>query len=415
SPKKFYLYLKLMTVIINKELNIDSKHVLYILSCLKEDHHESRLIGGCVRDALINRCNSDIDIATTLTSDLVINKLVSHGIKTIPTGVKFGTVSAFYRSEKFEITTLRKDFNYDGRYPQVMFTKSFLEDAQRRDFTINALSYCPFKKQIYDYFGGIEDLNSFKVTFIGKPVARISEDFLRIMRFFRFSCIYAKLIDSKSLTACIKLKHGLKNLSHERIRQELDKILRHKGCDSILQLMHDNNILQVITPITYFAGGVLCKANSFAKEYQIELNLLTKYALIFYSIEGLTIQQLIRIKFSRRESIIIYDMIFFLKHLNDYNYEFMLRKLWLDKENFLEYIIGAASLNKLNNNHAKEFVSRVTRHAKPIFPINGNDLLIKNVDGKKIGEILNLLKDTWIASNFQLSREQLNKRIPDFI
>ncbi|RYE06373.1 MAG: CCA tRNA nucleotidyltransferase [Rickettsiaceae bacterium] len=395
-----------MFSVVNKELKINSNHFLYILNCLKETNHESRLIGGCVRDALINRDNSDIDIATTLTPDVVITKLTSYGIKTIPTGIKFGTVSAFFSAEKFEITTLRKESQYNGRHPLVTFTKSFIEDAKRRDFTINALSYCPFEKKIYDYFGGIEDLYNSKVVFIGEPAERISEDFLRIIRFFRFAFIYDKTISLENLEICKALSYGLKILSHERIRTELEKILICENYYSILQLMYDNNILQLIIPINYFNSTILYRANTFAAKCKIQLSLLTKYALIFY-LDNITVHQLISIKFSRQESAIIYDIISCINNFTNYDRKFRFRQLWLEKDNFLQYVIAIVSINKIDDDFAEQFINTIENQCKPIFPINGNDLIKRNINNKEIGRILSLLKIIWIKSDCTLTKQQL--------
>ncbi|HJD59851.1 MAG TPA: CCA tRNA nucleotidyltransferase, partial [Rickettsia endosymbiont of Omalisus fontisbellaquei] len=170
---------------IHKTLKIPSKEYKKILSLLNEKG-QARLIGGCVRDALLGKNSYDIDIATDLIPSEVTNILSKATIKVIPTGLKFGTITAILNNEKFEITTLRKDIECNGRHAKVVFTNDFAEDAARRDFTINALSYCPFKNEIYDYFDGFKDLQQEKVVFIGEALDRIKEDYLRILRFFRF-------------------------------------------------------------------------------------------------------------------------------------------------------------------------------------------------------------------------------------
>ena len=236
--------------ILDQKLSICSRHYKKILKFLRVRGATSRLIGGCVRDAILGKDHYDIDIATTLLPEQVINILQEANIKVVPTGIKFGTVSALFQEEKFEITTLRKDLGSDGRRPQaVFFSESFEEDAARRDFTINALSYCPFEHKIYDYFTGIEDLKNLKVKFIGDPEDRIKEDFLRILRFFRFSCYYAQHLDQRGLEASIKLKDHLKTLSKERIKQEMDKLIASDNSMKILQQMADNGVLQVIFPL----------------------------------------------------------------------------------------------------------------------------------------------------------------------
>ncbi|XVN42748.1 MAG: hypothetical protein RCG15_00010 [Candidatus Rickettsia vulgarisii] len=156
------------------------------MSILQNGGGAARIIGGAVRDAIIGKINNDVDIATDLLPEQTEKILSEAGIKVIPTGKKHGTIAALLGDEKFEITTLRKDIDTDGRRARVAFTDDFAVDAARRDFTINALSYCPFQHKIYDYFNGVQDLQDKKLVFIGKAFDRIQEDCIRILRFFSF-------------------------------------------------------------------------------------------------------------------------------------------------------------------------------------------------------------------------------------
>ena len=224
-------------------LDIQSKHYLTVIKYLNDAGGQVRLVGGVVRDTLLGLPVKDIDMATDFTPAQVTSVLESHGVKIIPTGINFGTVSAFINKEVFEITTLRKDLLCDGRRASVEYSKDFREDAARRDFTINALSYCPIKHEIYDYFSGIDDLNNRKVIFIGTADERIKEDYLRILRFFRFSCKYANKIDDEALEACVRFKAQLKLLSGERIKSEMDNILSLERSPYILETMYDSGIV----------------------------------------------------------------------------------------------------------------------------------------------------------------------------
>ena len=183
-----------------------------------------RLVGGCVRDLLLQKEVHDFDFATKFTPDEIIEILTKNKIKSILTGKKFGTITAVVNGKNFEITTLRTDEENDGRHAKVKFVDDYYEDASRRDFTINAL-YLDQEGNIYDYFDGIFDLNEKNLKFIGDANQRINEDFLRILRFFRFNLSYAKNIDKESLQACINNKEGLKILSRERVRLEFLKII----------------------------------------------------------------------------------------------------------------------------------------------------------------------------------------------
>ena len=168
-----------------------------ILKILNNNNETSRIVGGYVRDYLRNIETKDIDIATKLNPNEVIELLSKEKIKTVPTGLSHGTVSAFINDQIFEITTLRKDSNHDGRHANIEFTEDWEEDASRRDFTINAI-YMDYNGEIYDPFDGISDLNNGVVKFIGDPEKRIKEDYLRILRYYRFLTIYNSSIDNKT-------------------------------------------------------------------------------------------------------------------------------------------------------------------------------------------------------------------------
>ena len=207
-----------------------------------------RLVGGCVRDLLLKKPVNDFDFATKFLPLETIKILEKNKIKAVPTGLKYGTITAVINKKNFEITTLRRDENQRGRATDVVFTDDYKIDAMRRDFTINAL-YIDNAGKIYDYFDGIKDLRAQKLRFIGDASMRIKEDFLRILRFFRFSLEYAKTIDNKGLQSCILYKENLKKLSRERIRGEFIKIFNTKNPQNlieILQIMQKKKILPEI-------------------------------------------------------------------------------------------------------------------------------------------------------------------------
>ena len=188
----------------------------------------ARYVGGCVRDALIGLDVSDIDIATQLTPDQTIAAFAAAGIRTVPTGIDHGTVTAIHETQVAEVTSLRADIATDGRHAEVAFTKDWATDAARRDFTINALYLDP-EGELYDEAPeagqGLADLAAGKVRFIGNAEQRIREDYLRILRFFRFSARFATNLDPDGLVACSVRSAGLATISRERIGAELRKIL----------------------------------------------------------------------------------------------------------------------------------------------------------------------------------------------
>ncbi len=209
----------------------------------------TRLIGGVVRDSLLGVPVSDIDLATRLTPDAVMARLDAAGIKCVPTGLAHGTVTAVMPFGPVEITTLRRDIATDGRHAVVAFTDDWREDAARRDFTINALSADPDTGEIFDYFGGQDDLNAGRVRFIGKPLQRIAEDHLRILRFFRFHARFGKgAPDAASVEACAARANDLMALSRERIATELLKLLSATDPVPAIRLMIEHSILKPVLP-----------------------------------------------------------------------------------------------------------------------------------------------------------------------
>jgi poly(A) polymerase len=186
--------------------------------------HEARFVGGCVRDALLGVESADIDLATTHEPDEVIRRAEAAGFKVIPTGLAHGTVTVIVLGTKFEVTTLRHDVETDGRRAVVAFTQDWRGDAARRDFTINAL-YADWQGRVSDYFGGLDDLATRTVRFIGDPDQRITEDGLRILRFYRFHARFGGALHADSAAACARRSAALMALSRERIRDELLKLL----------------------------------------------------------------------------------------------------------------------------------------------------------------------------------------------
>lgn len=207
---------------------------------------EARVVGGAVRNALIGQPVTDVDLATPAVPEAVTRLANEFQIGVYPTGIDHGTVTLVANGVGFEVTTLRRDVETDGRHATVAFTHSWEEDAERRDFTINAL-YCDADGVIYDPIGGLDDLRKHRVRFIGDADARIREDYLRILRFFRFSAQYANgHLDVTGLAAAIKLKAGLKQLAPERIRMELLKLLAAPYAAEVVRTMHESGILGLV-------------------------------------------------------------------------------------------------------------------------------------------------------------------------
>jgi poly(A) polymerase len=221
---------------------------LALLAALDAPAGETRLVGGAVRDALIGVVGADIDLATRLTPQQVMERVKAAGLKAVPTGLAHGTVTAVGKTLTAEVTTLRRDVATDGRHAEVAFTDDWQADASRRDFTINALYAALPGGEICDFFGGLDDLAARRVRFIGAPLQRIAEDHLRILRFFRFSARFAAVIDADGLAACTLRANDLMALSRERIALELRGILSLSDPQPIMALMIEHGIWQPVLP-----------------------------------------------------------------------------------------------------------------------------------------------------------------------
>ncbi len=222
------------------------RHLLDVIGAAEGD---TRYVGGCVRDTLLGLPVSDIDLATRLAPEQVLDRLKEAGIKAVPTGLAHGTVTAVLHGRPVEITTLRRDVTTDGRRATVAFTEDWRADAARRDFTINALSACPMDGTVFDYFGGLADLDARRVRFIGDPLERIAEDHLRILRFFRFHARFGTGgPDPAGLAACTARANDLMALSRERVADELLKLLAVADPLPTVVIMFDAGLFRPVLP-----------------------------------------------------------------------------------------------------------------------------------------------------------------------
>lgn len=219
-----------------------------VMAALGDQAGGARFVGGCVRDTLLGRAIFDIDIATPLTPDRVIERLEAAGIKVVPTGLKHGTVTAVVPPRHFEITTLRHDVETFGRHARVAFTEDWAADAQRRDFTMNALSLAA-DGTVFDAVGGLADLEAGLVRFVGTAEERIREDVLRLLRFYRFTAHYGRgAADAEARGACRRLASLLPGLSGERVAAELLKLLAAPDPLPTLAMMVEDGVLPVVLP-----------------------------------------------------------------------------------------------------------------------------------------------------------------------
>lgn len=222
---------------------LERKDLVRVLSLLDQDGEEARLVGGALRNALLHRPVAEFDIATTATPETVIARAEAAKLRSVPTGLAHGTVMLVVDGKPFEVTSLREDIETDGRHAKVRFSRDFEADAKRRDFTMNALSMTR-QAVLYDYVGGLADIEARKLRFIGDPTARIREDYLRILRFFRFAAAYAEgPLDKEAVLACLREREGLARLSRERVRSEILKLLAARRAGEVTREFCETGLL----------------------------------------------------------------------------------------------------------------------------------------------------------------------------
>lgn len=372
-----------------------------------------RIVGGAIRNFLLNKEISDFDLSTTFLPEQTVEILKQNNIKCVSTGIDFGTVVAVINNKTFEITTTREDIKTDGRHAEVKFTQNFEIDAKRRDFTFNAL-YLDFHNNLFDYFNGIEDLIKGIVRFIGDAENRIQEDYLRILRFFRFYCYYGIVLDNQGLKYSIKYKDKLATLSGERIKVEMFKILLSDYPIKTLHIMNQNGILQIITSIDNFDFNKIELLYSIKKYIKNNVSAELVLSLLLKNIDELDILRN-KWKLSKKENNKIFNL---LLHKGDkiYNKKQIQELLFYtnDKNYVIDLVIINAILNDINNpqDYINNLINFIQSIKIPSFPINGNDLEKLDIKNKKdYGKIISILKQEFIESDFKLTKEELLNKV----
>jgi len=371
----------------------------------------ARFVGGCVRNALLGESVADLDIATTLEPAAVAKRLKCAGFAVHETGIAHGTLTVVCAGTVFEITTLRKDVSTDGRRATVAFTEDWREDARRRDFTINAL-YADLDGQVFDPTGqGLADIKLRKIRFVGKAETRIEEDYLRILRFFRFNAWYAcdKPMDKAGLEACRELKAGLKTLSAERVWSEIKKLLSAPHPFRTVNVMLVGGILETLLPEASNAEGLqlLCALEA-------EKSLAPDPYLRLMAMSGrdeLAMARLCRrLKMSNKEKSRLMawagDQTKLTPDMPQKETEIALytagRQVALDRA-----VLRAAGAGQQGAQWWRLYVA-AKDWQKPEFPVTGKDLIGLGIaHGPALGKAIRALEALWIKSGFKVKKPQL--------
>ncbi|MCB1531597.1 MAG: CCA tRNA nucleotidyltransferase [Alphaproteobacteria bacterium] len=363
---------------------------------------QARFVGGCVRNALLDEEVGDIDIATTWTPEEVTQKLEAAGIKVVPTGIDHGTVTAVTNAKAFEITTLRKDVQTDGRRAVVAYTDDWAEDAQRRDFTMNTL-LADMDGNIYDPTGkGLADLQARKIIFVGEPAQRIAEDYLRILRFFRFHAFYGQgEMDKAALKACTAGADKIETLSKERITQEFLKILSADQPQSVLDIMFENGILSALHFEDY-SSDFLRDVCTFQNRYGLGFVASRLFALAGLSLENIkaTAKFLLFPKVFVKDIEAI-DQVLKLPNLSE-EHAVKVAVYKYGRVPTAQALMIELANDRVMNNDAPAALEIIQKWDIPNFPVSGDDLIKEGFErGPALGEELTRREEDWIAAGFK--------------
>ncbi len=387
---------------------------------------KSRLVGGCVRDSLLNREVKDVDIATTLEPNTVIEILNRNNIRYVPTGIEHGTITAIINSKTYEITTLRRDVSTDGRRADVVFTLDWYKDAQRRDFTCNAL-YCDIDGNVYDVLGtGIEDTLAHRIVFVGNPETRIKEDYLRILRFFRINATIGRGdFDPRGLEACKALKDGIQNISPERIWSEMKRIL---GCQvpiKTLRYMIETGVLELVFRYENdehidFRTYALEELALIEADCDIDPDSFLRLMVLFPRDIKIIKNICAKLRMSNAEKDRLINWAGDTSDINPYmDLKAAKQNIYkMDERLFKDRIITewANDVSLENYNKWQKNLAVASWFVKPVLPVTGADVLRLGVPtGPHVGKILSEIEAYWLASDFTLEKEELENKISDIV
>lgn len=412
-----------MSVSISDAPWLKDKALQKLLAVLSADGEEARIAGGAVRNALLGEAVTDIDIATTCLPDETEKRAGEAGFKPVPTGKAHGTITVVAHGKPFEVTTLRADVENHGRHATVAFGRDWQVDAERRDFTINAL-YATADGQVVDLVGGIADLEKRNLRFIGNAEDRIREDYLRILRFYRFFAWYGSgRPDAEGIKASARLKSGLRQLSAERIWAELKKLLSAPDPSRALLWMRQSGVLASVLPESEKWGidavpGLVAAERDLGWPVDPILRLMSIIPPTAERVDSLSE----RLKISKNEAKRLQEWAGFGEIPAEASEISLAKRLFsaghqpgVDK---LKLALAAARVRGVQNDLdlvAAGQYSQLLKYAEnwiaPQFPLQGRDLVaLGAAQDERLGKALATLKDEWVSSGFTLGREALVER-----
>ena len=374
---------------------------------------EARFVGGAVRNAILGVAVADIDIAVPMPPNEAVTRLSAAGIRTIPTGIDHGTVTAVAGHHVFEVTSLRRDIDTDGRHATIAFTDDWAEDAARRDFTINAL-YATADGEIFDYDTGVEDLIAGRVRFIGDAAMRIAEDHLRILRLFRFHAWYGKGdIDEPGLRASAAAKDKLATLSAERVAKEMLRLLEALRPAPVLRIMAATGILSLVLPGELDMARLerLCEQDA---ENQVEPDAILRLAALLPAGEGDSVAERWKLSNAARARLVaaLADGERIASHLKAPDVRRLLYKLGPDLFRDRVRLAWAVAPKSQPALAWRMLLAMADSWDRPHFPLTGRDVMAAGVpEGTGVGKVLAALEAEWAQSDFTLDESVLREKL----
>jgi poly(A) polymerase len=382
-----------------------------VLDLLNGDGEEARVVGGAVRNALLQIPVADIDIATTALPDEVIRRAQAAGIKCVPTGIEHGTVTLVLDGHPFEITTLREDAETFGRKARVAFGRDWVRDAERRDFTINGLSV-DADGVVHDHVGGLDDIKAKRVRFIGDPGQRIAEDFLRILRFFRIHAAYgAGEPDRAGYLACISARAGLAGLSAERVRMEMLKLLIAQGAAGAVQAMADGGLLLPLFGGVAYTGPFTAMIAA-ERLLGFEPSAVRRLGALAVAVTEDAKRVALRLRLTNAETKALDSMGHRWWRLAGMDEATAKRRLYrLGEDRYRDRLLLAWARAGRDTDPAswRELALLPQRWRAPKFPLKAADFIQRAIaEGPALGQVLALAEDAWLAADFPLDQASLN-------
>ena len=347
---------------------------------------QARMVGGAVRDMLAGRPVAGVDFAVPLSPQEVMARVEAAGLKAVPTGLAHGTVTVVAAGRGFEVTSLRRDVATDGRHAVVEFTDDWKTDASRRDFTINAMS-ATRDGAVFDYFGGREDLAAGRVRFVGEAARRIAEDYLRILRFFRFFARYGRGVpDAQAVAAIVTLREGVRGLSAERVWSEVKRILQADDPRAVVALMRETGVLELVLPGADEARLAALVARG------APVDALLRVAALLRGDAGLFAQ---RWRLSGAEQVRLAALMVPDALAPDAD-DAALRRALAEVPG--EILIGRSWLGQDERPGWEGLRARIAAMARPVFPVLGRDVVMLGVPpGPGVGAVLDQVRRWWLA------------------